>query len=379
MRASRLLSIVLLLQNRGRMTAPELARELEVSVRTVYRDVESLSAAGVPVYADRGPAGGYQLLDGYRTRLTGLSGDEAESLFLSGMPAPAAAELGLGSVMATAQLKVMAALPEELRTRAVRVQERFHLDAPTWFREVERSEHLTAVADAVWNQRVVEVRYERWGRKQVTRVLEPYGLVLKTGVWYLAAQPRSAQVAESAPSSALSSAPSSALSSAPSLGPPPEAAPAPAPSPAAAPSPAPAPAPAGMRTYRVSRIKALAVLDEQFDRVPDFDLPAHWERWSEQYRERIYRAEAVVRLSPLAQDLIGYYMGAAAARAVRETGSAPDADGWVRAVVPVGSLTQARMELFRFGPDVEVLEPTELRALMAESADAVRTLYQTDA
>lgn len=134
-----------------------------------------------------------------------------------------------------------------------------------------------------------------------------------------------------------------------------------------------------MRTYRVSRIKALAVLDEQFDRVPDFDLPAHWERWSEQYRERIYRAEAVVRLSPLAQDLIGYYMGAAAARAVRETGSAPDADGWVRAVVPVGSLTQARMELFRFGPDVEVLEPTELRALMAESADAVRTLYQTDA
>ena len=190
MRASRLVSILLLLQTTGRRTAGQLAAELEVSVRTIYRDMESLHAAGIPLYGDAGHRGGYQLLDGYRTRLTGLSADEANALFLSGLPGPAA-ELGLGAVLAAAQLKVRAALPPDLAARAGRVQARFHLDAPGWYAEADDVPLLPAVASALWRGRVLQVRYRRWkAPTDVDRRLEPYGLVLKAGRWYLVAGPR---------------------------------------------------------------------------------------------------------------------------------------------------------------------------------------------
>src|SRR5689334_14197279 len=188
MRASRLLSLLLLLQARGRMTAQALADELEVSVRTIYRDVDSLHAAGVPLYGDAGRAGGYQLLDGYRTRLTGLTSEEAGTLFLAGIPGPAA-ELGLGAVLAAAELKLRASLPGELAERAEAVRERFHLDAPGWFRADEPVPHLSIVADAVWRDRQLAVRYRRWkAPREVTRTLHPLGVVLKAGRWYLMAR-----------------------------------------------------------------------------------------------------------------------------------------------------------------------------------------------
>ncbi|MDQ3448178.1 MAG: WYL domain-containing protein, partial [Chloroflexota bacterium] len=185
MRASRLVNLLLLLQTRGGMTAGQLAGQLEVSVRTVYRDVEALSQAGVPVYAERGPHGGVRLVDGYRTRLTGLNEDEAQALFLSGLPGPAA-ELGLGTVVAAARLKVLAALPPELRARASRLTQRFHLDAPGWFRPAEPVPHLEALAAAVWEARRVSVAYRR-PDQTVERPLEPLGIVLKAGIWYLVA------------------------------------------------------------------------------------------------------------------------------------------------------------------------------------------------
>ncbi|NUO40885.1 MAG: YafY family transcriptional regulator [Streptomyces sp.] len=243
MKSSRLVSILLLLQTRGRMTAAQLAEELEVSVRTVYRDVEALGAAGVPLYGDAGHAGGYRLLDGYRTRLTGLTADEAEALFLAGAPGPAA-ELGLGSVLAAAQLKVRAALPAELRVHADRISGRFHLDAPGWYAEADATPYLPAVADAVWNGRVLRVRYRRWARPtDVERRLEPYGLVLKAGRWYVVAGP-------------------------------------------------------GPRTFRVDQILELATSDEEFVRPADFDLAAYWTAYQRDFHERLYREEAVVRLAP---------------------------------------------------------------------------------
>ncbi|MBE8476296.1 helix-turn-helix transcriptional regulator [Streptomyces justiciae] len=243
MKSSRLVSILLLLQTRGRMTAAQLAEELEVSVRTVYRDVEALGAAGVPLYGDAGHAGGYRLLDGYRTRLTGLTADEAEALFLAGAPGPAA-ELGLGSVLAAAQLKVRAALPAELRAHADRISGRFHLDAPGWYAEADATPYLPAVADAVWNGRVLHVRYRRWARPtDVERRLEPYGLVLKAGRWYVVAGP-------------------------------------------------------GPRTFRVDQILELATSDEEFSRPDDFDLTAYWTAYQRDFHERLYREEALVRLAP---------------------------------------------------------------------------------
>ena len=171
MRATRLVSLLLLLQIRGQLTAQELADHFEVSVRTIHRDVESLDAAGVPVEAVRGPAGGYRLAGGYRTKLTGLTAAEAEALFVA--PAPAA-ELGLGGVLANARLKVLAALPAELQERASRAERYFHLDARGWFRGEDTVPHLPTIAAATWQGTRLSARY-REGRKVVRRTLDPLG------------------------------------------------------------------------------------------------------------------------------------------------------------------------------------------------------------
>src|SRR5215207_8252961 len=170
-RASRLVSILLHLQSRGRLTAAELAGKLEVSERTIYRDLFELGAAGVPIYGERGKGGGYRLLDGYRTNLTGLTAEEAGALVISGARGPAA-ELGLGSLLAATRLKLLAAVPPALRETATRAEERFYLDPGGWTHERARDDrHLQTVAGAVWNDRRLEIRYRRPGGHAVRRTL----------------------------------------------------------------------------------------------------------------------------------------------------------------------------------------------------------------
>ncbi|MFI7130832.1 helix-turn-helix transcriptional regulator [Nonomuraea sp. NPDC050153] len=322
MRASRLLSLLLLLQSRGRMTAPELAEELEVSVRTVYRDVEALSAAGVPVYADRGPTGGYQLLDGYRTRLNGLTAEEASSLFLAGLPGPAA-ELGLAEVAATAELKLLAALPPEPRSYASRMRERFLLDVPSWYRSADDVPHLSEVAEAVWDQRPLHMTYRRWGQQEVDRVIHPYGLVLKGGSWYLVAAPPGG----------------------------------------------------GPRTYRVARILTLETLPGRFAWPEGFDLGEFWQGYAKEFRERMYTAEAVIRLAPDHGELLAYTMGSDVVGAALAAAGEPDPEGWLTLTVPIESLTHARWLLLRMGAAVEVLGPPELRELMCEAVAELGKMY----
>jgi predicted DNA-binding transcriptional regulator YafY len=206
-------------------------RELEVSVRTIHRDVDALSASGVPIYADRGPHGGIRLVDGYRTRLTGMTADEAEALFLAGLPGPRRSS-GSGTVVAAARLKVLASLPTELRGRASRLVERFHLDAAAWYHPDEAVPFLGELSESVWECRRVQIGYDR-GDKTVDRILEPLGLVLKAGVWYLVAR------ADDQP-----------------------------------------------RTYRVSRVSRVTTLEDVFERPDGFDLAAFWAESSAAYERR---------------------------------------------------------------------------------------------
>ncbi|GAA3887033.1 helix-turn-helix transcriptional regulator [Streptomyces sedi] len=324
-RADRLLSLILLLQNRGRLTAPELAAELEVSVRTVYRDVEALAGSGVPVVADRGPAGGFRLLEGYRTRLTGLTDGQAESLFLAGVPG-AARELGLGAELAAAQLKLRAALPAELAERAERVAERFHLDAPGWFREGEPVPHLATLARAVWEQLPARAHYRSW-RREGERELWPLGLVLKGGIWYLMALRRHPGEEERR-----------------------------------------------VRGYRVARFTGVRLGSERFERPEGFELAASWQEFTDRLTAARFREVARLRISPRAARLFPMFFGAAGVEAVAAAGP-EDVRGWRVVELPVENRVIAVGDLLRLGEEAEVLGPPGLRAAVAEAVHGLARRY----
>lgn len=318
MRASRLVTLLLLLQTRGQLTAAELAAELEVSERTIHRDVDALSASGVPIYAERGPYGGIRLVDGYRTRLTGMTPDEAEALFLAGLPGPAA-ELGLGTVVAAAQLKVLASLPPELRARASRLVERFHLDAGDWFKASQPVPHLGAISEAVWSATRIVIDYER-GDGAVRRTLEPLGVVLKAGIWYVVAQVEDQ-----------------------------------------------------VRTYRVSRVQGTTATKERFERPEGFDLAAYWAESAAAFEREVPRVGVEVRVHPDWTHRLRAAVGAAVMNAAERLGE--DGEGWLRYRLRMDWPDEAPGVLVSAGPWVEVEAPSEVREAVAATAREVAARY----
>ena len=311
MRASRLLSILILLQLRQRLTAADLAAEFEVSERTIYRDIDALSAAGIPIYGDRGPGGGFQLLDGYRTRLTGLSTGEAEAAMMIGLPGPAA-ELGLGTEASAARNKLMSALPDAGAALADRMAARFHLDPIDWYRGSEALPYLPTIARAVLDQRALRMHYESWQGVRDWNV-EPLGLVLKAGIWYLAG--RGAEK---------------------------------------------------VRVFRVSQIQALTVSDAGFERPVDFHLATWWRTEQARFEADLFTTQALVRASAegckrlAAQSPRGATAVSAAAPA--------DPDGWRLMTMMIEDADHGAREMLALGAEIEVVGPDSFRRRVAALA-----------
>ncbi len=360
MRASRLLSILIHLQARGRATARELADEFAVTLRTIYRDIDELSASGVPVVAERGPGGGYRLIDGYQTRLTGLTASEAETLLLAGLPGPAA-DLGLGDALGAARAKLLASLSPEASENASRIGGRFHLDASDWFRKASPPPCLGQVAQAVWQQRRIAIDYESW-TSIGGRVVDPLGLVLKAGAWYLVARNSDASArqvpgAERTPREMARKPAQSGNGKSGRPGPPTGSA-------------------TEARTFKIARIRELRTLDESFDYPRDFSLAQHWTASLQRFQTALERSDATLRIAERAMDWLDH-LGADVAAIARQ--AVPSDDGWRVCAVPMEKPEVAAWQLLGFGDSVEVLAPPALREAVVGIARRILVMYRFDA
>jgi len=355
-RADRLVSLVLLLQARGHVTAAALARELEVSVRTVYRDLAALSAAGVPVLTESGPGGGCGLLDGYRFALRGLRPEEAEALLILGVPS-ALGELGLDGAAVAAHRKIRVTAgqrePDGGGSPAL-----VHLDMPRWFRGHERVPHLRTLAEALRRHRRLAIAYQpadsaaqtrapeasappadtgapetglappgaQAGRSAAPRAVGPLGLVNKAGTWYLVATSGGGRVS----------------------------------------------------VFRAGRIASATILDEPSDRPADFDLASFWDRWSAEFTTSRPRLPVRLRASPQALAAFGEIFGDDA-RPALDAAEPPDELGWQTVTLTFEHELAAAHRLAGFGGQVEVLSPPSVRALLVAAAQGILDRYGSPA
>lgn len=319
MRADRLLSILMLLQDRGRLTAQELAGELEVSERTIYRDMVSLSAAGVPVYAERGPGGGCSLVESYRTNLTGLTRDEVRALFMLSVPAPLA-ELGVDEDLKAALLKLSVALPEVFRQEGRIAQKRIHLDSSVWFQEKQHIPHIRTIQQALWDDRRINLTYRLAFDAQVEHVIEPYGLVAKSNVWYLVFS----------------------------------------------------------REGDIFVLKLMDVLDaklcdENFTFPSNFDLAKFWTNWCTDHENNRPQFTVLVRMKPEMLQMLKLFQDSIIQD--EHEGLIPNDDGWYKLTFQFETFEEARKRLLNFGGAVEVLKPEALRRSIQDYAHQIQMVY----
>lgn len=332
MRADRLISLMLLLNAHGRMTAQTLARQLGVSERTIYRDLDALSASGIPIYTQGGVNGGVFLDEHYRISLTGLTSAEVRTLFVSEGAGPLA-DLGLERAVTDTLLKLFAALPSSHQAEVERLRGRFHIDPANWFQVSEPSPFLPILQHAVWEDRAVEVRYQVVEGQVYEGVLNPYALVAKANVWYL--------VAEKLPKDAEDGG-------------------------------------GKLRNYRLARLKHVALTDAHFEREPAFDLAVYWAESCAQF-ERLSMQQfppfyATLRVQSSA---FWYFPGYLEGRYHQQ--GAADTDGSVILNVRFDSLVDAHMRLIGLGTGVDVLSPDELRDAILATARAVVERGETGA
>ncbi|MCB9419749.1 MAG: YafY family transcriptional regulator [Ardenticatenaceae bacterium] len=317
MRADRLLSLLMLLQTRGRMTAVSLSQELEVSERTIYRDINALSAAGVPIYGEPGREGGYSLLDSYRTSLTGLNEGEVRALFMMQIP-DALAQLGVGQELKAAMLKLTAALPAARRADEEKVRQRFYLDSTPWNVGETAVPHLQTVHQAVWQSQKLQISFRLpYHNIELQHLVEPYGLVAKASTWYLVYRRD------------------------------------------------------GFRVQRVADLLAAQPVDETFERQADFDLAAFWQDWCARQEANRCLYPVTVRIAPHFIAELPYHFGKEVNQQITP-GSFTD---WITITLNFASLAAARSRLLGFGGAIEVLEPRALRTSIQDYAAQIMALY----
>ena len=316
MRADRLLSILLLLQVHQRITARELAQRLEVSQRTIHRDMDALCTAGIPITAERGVGGGWGLMEEYRTNLTGLSEAEIQVLFL-GKPTSLLADLGLHQASEGALIKLLAALPEMRRRDAECARQRVHIDVSSWHPTQQNVTQLPILHEAIWRERKLHIVYQR-GDTSVERVVDPLGLVAKGSTWYLVACVEGQE-----------------------------------------------------RNYRVSRIQTAEIIEQPCTRPPNFDLASSWSRSVTLFTTNLPYYPVCIRMPADAVPLI--YQ---ANKRATQIGSV-DNEGWVTLQLQFETEAEARGYILSFGPQVEILEPLNLREQVIDLARSVLSLYSS--